>query len=138
LRYLLLGEVVRLIDCCPSFLKPIVITAVCTGLRKAEIVNIKSHDIDFMNRIIYIENPKNGKKRDVPMNDYLTGTLKSIKRIYPGPYVFCNKDGNPCCDFRKSFATALQKAGIKDFRFHDLWHTCASNLVMEGVDLATA
>ena len=108
-----------------------------TGLRKAEIVNIRWHAIDFRNRIIYIENTKNGEKREVPMNDYLTGTLKSIKRKDGSPYVFCNKDDNPCYDFRKSFATALKKAGIKDFRFHDLRHTFTSNLVMEGVDLAT-
>jgi site-specific recombinase XerD len=67
----------------------------------------------------------------------LTETLKSIKRNDASPYVFCNKEGKPYYRFEKSFATALEKAGIKDFRFHDLRHTFASNLVMEGVDLAT-
>jgi len=137
LRFLLPEEINHLIDCCPSFLKPIVIVAVCTGLRKGEIVNIKWEDIDFRNRIIYIGNTKNGEKREIPINDYLTETLKSIKRNDVSPYVFCNKGGNPCYRFGKSFATVLHKAGIKDFRFHDLRHTFASNLVMEGVDLAT-
>jgi integrase len=137
LRYLLPEEIIRLIECCPSQLKPIVITAVCTGLRKGEIVNIKWSDVDFRNRVIYIQNTKNGEKREVSMNDYLTETLKSIKRNDKSLYIFCDKDGKPYYDFRKSFATALEKAGVKDFRFHDLRHTFASNLVMEGVDLAT-
>ena len=69
LRYLLPEEVIRLIDCCPSAIRPIVITAVCTGLRKGEIVHIKWNDIDHANRIIFIANTKNGEKREVPVND---------------------------------------------------------------------
>jgi len=137
LRYLFLEEIIRLIDCCPPHLKPIVITAVCTGLRKGEIVNLKWDDVDFRNRILYIETTKNGEKREVAMNDYLTETLKSIKRNDVSLYVFCDKEGKPYYDFRKSFATALEKAGIKDFRFHDLRHSFASNLIMKGVDLTT-
>jgi integrase len=137
LRFLLPQEINRLIDCCPPHIKPIVITAVCTGLRKGEIVHIRWEDIDFKNRIIYIGNTKNGEKRETPINDRLTETLKSINRNEVSPYVFCDKDGKPYYRFGKSFATALSKAGIKDFRFHDLRHTFASNLVMEGIDLAT-
>lgn len=52
-------------------------------------------------------------------------------------YIFCNNEGQPYGDIRKSFLTAIKKSGIVSFRFHDLRHTFASQLVMSGVDLNT-
>ena len=51
--------------------------------------------------------------------------------------IFSTGNGRPFKDFRKSFFTALEKSGIKGFRFHDLRHTFASHLVMSGIDLNT-
>lgn len=69
------------------------------------------------------------------MNDYLVKTLKKLKRT--NELIFPSKDGKPYNQIKRSFKTALKNAGITDFRFHDLRHTFASNLVMAGVDLAT-
>src|SRR5215510_11805715 len=68
----------------------------------------------------------------------LTATLKAIRmNAAVNGSVFCNRIGTPYKSFRSAFETAVQKAGVADFTFHDLRHTFASRLVMAGVDLPT-
>jgi len=47
------------------------------------------------------------------------------------------RSGKPYQDVKRSFSSACRRAGIKDFRFHDIRHTFASHLVMAGIDLTT-
>jgi len=136
LRYLEKNEIERLIANCSSKLKPIVIVALNTGMRKGEMLNLKWHDIDFRHNIIYLNKTKNGERREVPMNGFVSKALIAVRKNPQSEYIFPHHGDKPS-DFRKSFFTALKKSGIVDFRFHDLRHTFASQLVMSGVDLNT-
>lgn len=136
-RYLEREEIKALLDACSEHVKPIVITALNTGMRKGEILSLKWPDVDLRQRIVYIYETKSGKSRKVDINDWLAETLIRLRKHPDSPYVFCNKDGVPYGNIRKSFETAKRRAGIKDFRFHDLRHTFASHLVMAGVGLRT-
>jgi len=114
-----------------------VIVALNTGMRKEEILNLRWEDLDFRSRIIYTLDTKNNKRREIAMNDIVYRTLLAIRKIPDSPWVFCKKNGERYGNVRKAFEGAKKRAGIVDFRFHDLRHTFASHLVMAGVDLKT-
>ncbi len=118
-------------------LVPIVTVAINTGMRRGEILGLKWHDLDFQRNIIHLYDTKNGQKRDIDMNDQVRAALIREPKHPDSPFVFCNHSGKPYHDLKKSFFTACDKAGIIDFRWHDLRHTFASHLVMNGVDLNT-
>jgi len=136
-RYLSEEEVQELIKNCNQHLKPIVITAINTGMRKGEILNLRWFDnVDLKRGNIHLDKTKNGEKRDIPINSTLRTVFEHITRRLDVPYVFFDPfNGKPYKDVRNSFQSALRKAAIRDFRFHDLRHTFASHLVMAGVDL---
>ena len=138
LRYLSEEEAERLISACSKEIRPIVITALNTGMRKSEILRLTWDRIDLKNRLILLDKTKNGERREIPINQTLYDALSGITRHIKCDYVFYNqKTLKPFYDLKKSFSGALKKAHIIDFHFHDLRHTFASSLVMKGVDLAT-
>ena len=58
-RFLEKEEIPRLIEACVEYLKPIVITAIHTGMRKSEILNLRWRDVDFIRDTIYLTQTKN-------------------------------------------------------------------------------
>jgi len=58
-----------------------------------------------------------------------------MKLPVKGEYLFHDEEGDPLRDVKRSFQTALRRAGIKDFRFHDLRHTSCSYLTMRGAPI---
>jgi len=137
-RYLTEDEIKRLVENCPPYFKPIIITALTTGMRKSEILNLKWKNVDLTNGIIFLTDTKNGRMREIPICTLLYDKIQECKKLAVGEYVFCSSKGKPYSkDIRTMFLRILDKARISDFRFHDLRHTAASYLVMQGVDLLT-
>ena len=117
------------------YLKPIIITALQTGMRRGEILNLKWENIDFKLNFIELLETKSGKSRKIPISPVLNNVFNSIPRT--SEFVFVNpKTNQPYVDLKKSFHTVIDKAGIKNFRFHDLRHTVATRLVEKNIDLA--
>jgi len=138
LRYLSKEECQSLVNACDSHLKPIVVTALNTGMRKGEILNLKWDNVDLQHGFILLDRTKNGERREIPINSTLRATLQTLTRRLDIPYVFYDPaTGKPYQDIKRSFKTALRRSKIHDFKFHDLRHTFASHLVMAGVDLTT-
>lgn len=137
-RFLSVEEIQDLIEAAEPHLKPVLIFALNTGCRKGEILGLTWDRVDLKHGTIYLNKTKSGKPRKVPINDPLRAMLKGLVRRLDTNLVFYNPaTGGRWHELKRSFATACRKAKIHDFRFHDLRHTFASQLVMAGVDLTT-
>lgn len=129
------------------YLYMVVILALSTGARKMEILGLKWQDINFERGVIVLHETKNGERRVIPLQGYAMELIREHRKIpilgcpYVFPSKFVKKDalGKPIyqpIDIRTAWEMALKKAGIKDFRFHDLRHSAASYLAMNGASLA--
>jgi|TARA_B100002003_G_C14056809_1_gene508876 integrase len=139
LKFLTVEECQRLIGCCTPHLKPIVVVALQTGMRKGEILNLMWEQVDLRHGLILLDTTtKNGERREIPINKTLREMFNKMPHSIESIFVFTDlKTGEPYKEVKKGFKTALKKAGINNFRFHDLRHTFASHLVMAGIDLVT-
>ena len=137
LRFLDTEECQRLINCCTPHLKPIIITALNTGMRRGEILSLKWDQVDLRHGYISLTDTKSGVGREIPINKTLNNLLEDMPHSIESIYLFTDKDGNPYKEVKHSFSTALRKAEIHNATFHTLRHTFSSHLVMKGVDLTT-
>jgi integrase len=120
------------------------------GASKQEVLSLKWKDIDFVYEgigLIRLFRTKNNRER----TEYLMPRTRQAlldwrehqrwmrhrKRIDPGDsdLVFCRLNGAPIKRFDKAWRTTRKKAGLENFRFHDLRHTFCSNLLLSGSDL---
>ncbi len=131
------SEFQRVYSNASEFLKPILIVAMNTGMRKSEILNLKWEDVNFKDGYLIVRESKNNDSRIIPMNKVLMETIKSVKNNNSNEYLFSHGNEAPAKTFKTAFNAAIRRAGIERFRFHDLRHTFASNLVMAGVDIVT-
>lgn len=130
-----------------SHLFKAVVLALSTGARKMEILGLKWSDIDFPRGQIVLYETKNGERRVIPLQGLAMVLMREHEKskIDGCPYVFPSakakkaKDGTLIyqpIDIRTAWENALIRAKINDFRFHDLRHSAASYLAMNGASLA--
>jgi integrase len=119
-------------------LRLIVLIAVTTGMRAAEIFGLRWPDVMYSEGLLAVRAKlKGGKMRYVPMLPELAGELRRFPAVIDDDRVFPPKPGATSGRQRVegSFEDLLERAGIKNFRFHDLRHTFASWYMMNGGDL---
>jgi len=141
-RFLSLDEKDRLLAVCKNSVNPnlyqLVSLSILTAMRFGELINLKWEDLDFrVGRSITLRETKNGDRRILP----LTESAEAIFKICPtysvnatGLIFKADRKNNlsGVVSVRNAFEKALKEAGIKEFRWHDLRHTAASYLAMNG------
>jgi site-specific recombinase XerD len=111
--------------------------AVALGTRRGELLEVTLPDIDMQARIVLLRRTKNGKTRPAFINDLAMQVLESMGiedrkrrkgrgRLFPGVTPE---------QLSMRFIRACREAGVEDFSLHDLRHTYASHLRMNGADL---
>ncbi len=132
--------------CGYPFLYLIVVLALSTGMRKEEILSLKWSDVDLKDGVIILQKTKNKERRRVAVRGHALDLLRQhakLRRIdshflFPGERPSPQKDCNVVhkserhFDIRKPWVRAIKLAGLEDFVFHDLRHSCASYLAMGG------
>lgn len=126
-----------------DYLKPMVLLAVNTGMRRGELFSLEWQDIDLKQKTIAVhgEKAKSKTTRIIPLNNEALAVLirwRNQTEANQRGLVFKSNRTDKRLDNINSAWTALQvDTNLTDFRFHDLRHTFASKLVMKGVDLNT-
>jgi integrase len=125
-----------------SYLADYIVLSLHTGCRKQELLGLEWDRVDLSRNLIWLEasHTKTAKRRSVPLNHYARETIINRARFRAehcpdSRWVFANSRGERIGDVKKSFGTACKRAGISDFRMHDMRHTCAAWLVSSGVSL---
>lgn len=137
-RYLDDDERSRLLSACKQSsnqqLYAIVVLALSTGMRKGEILNLKRRDLFLSEGFVVLDKTKNKERRRVPIISHAYEVLSNQLRIarLDTDYVFPSKDGKKPIDIKRPWEVAVLNAQLDDFRFHDLRHSCASYLAMNG------
>lgn len=135
------GERTRLLKACEESsykqLYTIVVLALSTGMRQGEIMNLRWPDVDLKLGRIVLHDTKNGDRRVVSLYGHSLDLLKSLSKIrtIKTDLLFPGKNIQKPVFIRSPWMKAVEAAGIEDFRFHDLRHSAASYLAMNGASM---
>ncbi len=121
-----------------AHIRPIVILALHTGMRRGEILSLKWSQVDFSRNLIHVTRTKTGRDRFVPINETVREELLQLSKESKGEAVFANsRTGKALGWIKRGFSAACKEAELVNFRFHDLRHTCATRLADSGADAFT-
>jgi len=146
-RFLSDDERVRLLKACKessnSYLYPVVVLALSTGMRQGEIMGLTWDVVDLNRGRAILHETKNGERRAVAITGHALEQLRELAKVrrIDSNLLFPSKEITPQkpqkgMDLRVPWLAALKIAGIEDFKFHDLRHSAASYLAMNGASLA--
>ncbi len=136
-RYAQPTELRALLEACPEWLRPVMVWAVTTGMRRSEILGLRWLDVGIAHNRILLPQTKNGEGRIVYLN---RGAVSTLRALAFGPDTKSTDKLSPELSppqVSVAFTRACRESGLLDFHFHDLRHTAASWLRMQGAHIHT-
>jgi integrase len=126
------AEEIKLLEACSDHLRPIVIAALDTGMRRGELLNQLWEHVDFDRNLLSVTHSKTaeGEHRSVPLTTRVRTMLDANRKDSGLIFTY---DGKPIRRPKTGWAAALRRAGLAHYRIHDLRHTFNSRLVEAGV-----
>ncbi len=142
LRFLRESEQYRLIESCGKepkapYLRPAVIVDLHTGLKKEELFSLKWEHVNLDRNVLRVEEGKGGYTRYVPISKTVKTQLVKLQEKKKGDYVFHDQYGRRIKDIKRSFGSAVERAGLSDVRFHDLRRTFGTMCAWKNVPAKT-
>jgi integrase len=145
-RFLSQEEIERLVEAAKeSYIHPLIVTVLHTGMRRSELFNLKWSDIDFDQKTVTVQakedwHTKNYKSRTIQLTPALEKVLREQRKSQSelgvrSEYVFTYQGRRIVADISKSLKKVLKRAKIENVTLHTLRHTFASQLAMAGVSL---
>jgi integrase len=136
IRYLKKTEAVRLLRELPEHLSAMAAFSLATGLRRANVTGLEWSQVDMSRQLAWIhaDQAKAGRSLAVPLNTDAMRVLLTRVGRHP-KYVFSYQGERVTQVSTAAWYKALKRAGISDFRWHDLRHTWASWHVQNGTPL---
>jgi integrase len=106
-----------------------------TGCRLGEVLSLKWEDVDLPNNCLRLKDSKTGK-RTIPLNEHAIRIISNVQKQADNHYVFCGKKpGTHLVAVQKIWERIRKQAGISDVRIHDLRHSFASFMIMNGLNI---
>lgn len=104
--------------------------AIHTGMRQSEQYGMEWPAVDLSGKVLTISRSKHGATRHIPLNEEAESAFRTLSESRNG-----DRRVFGICSPKKWFDTAIDKAKIEDFTWHDLRHTFGSRLAMSGVSM---
>lgn len=137
-RWLTYEEAAKLLEQLPSHLRAAARFSLATGLREQNVLGLEWSQVDLDRRVAWIHagDTKSGLALAVPLNDEAIQVV-SDQCFKHGKYVFTYSGNRVQRANNSAWRAALARAGLTDFRWHDLRHTWASWHIQNGTPLNT-
>jgi len=135
IRWLTKAEWQRLYIQLPAHLKPLAWFSVATGLRQHNATHLEWSQVDMKRKVAWIhaDQAKAGKPIGIPLSDDAMNVLQNQIGAHD-TWIFPYK-GKPLGEIKGAWKKALKRAGVDNFRWHDLRHTWATWHVQAGTPL---